>query len=83
MDYQLATTVAVDEKGIPKEPGSINGALYLRESPEECQSIVISVPSIDEYLKKIEKADCKVIGQKSPVEDFGFYARVAPIPRRM
>ncbi len=77
MDYQLATTVAVDEKGMPEEPGAINGALYLRESPEECQSIVISVPSIDEYLKKIEKAGGKVVGPKSPVEDFGFYARVA------
>jgi predicted enzyme related to lactoylglutathione lyase len=30
MDYQLVTTVAVDEKGMPREPGAINGALYLR-----------------------------------------------------
>jgi predicted enzyme related to lactoylglutathione lyase len=77
MDYQLVTTVAVNDKGMPEEPGAINGALYLREKPEECPTIVINVPSIDEDLKKIEKAGCKVVWPKSPVGDFGFYAQVA------
>jgi predicted enzyme related to lactoylglutathione lyase len=77
MDYQLVTTVAVDEKGMQREPGAINGALYLREKPEECPAIVINVPSIDEDLKKIEKAGGRVIWPKSPVGDFGFYAQVA------
>ncbi len=76
-DYQLATTVAVNDKGMPEEPGAINGALYLREKPEECPTIVINVPSIDEDLKKIEKAGGKVVWTKSPVGDFGFYAQVA------
>jgi uncharacterized protein len=76
-DYQLVTTVTVDEKGMPREPGAINGALYLREKPEECPTIVINVPSIDEDLKKIEKAGGKVVWTKSPVGDFGFYAQVA------
>lgn len=76
-DYQLVTTVAVNEKGMPEEPGAINGALYLREKPEECPTIVINVPSIDEDLKKIEKAGGKVVWTKSPVGDFGFYAQVA------
>lgn len=73
-DYQLANTVDVDEKGMPEEPGAINGALYLREKPDECPSVVINVPSIDEYLKKVQKAGGKVVLQKSPVGDFGFYA---------
>jgi predicted enzyme related to lactoylglutathione lyase len=38
---------------------------------------VINVPSIDEDLKKIEKAGGKVVWTKSPVGDFGFYAQVA------
>ena len=76
-DYQLVTTVAVNEKGMPEEPGAINGALYLREKPEECPTIVINVPSIDEDLKKIEMAGGRVIWNKSPVGDFGFYAQVA------
>ena len=27
-NYHLITTVATDDKGMPKEPGAINGALY-------------------------------------------------------
>lgn len=76
-DYQLASTTPVDENRMPTEPGGINGALYQRESPGECPAIVINVPSIDGYLKKIEKAGGKIIWPKSPVGDFGFYAQVS------
>ncbi len=75
-DYQLVTTTPVDEEGMPTEPGGINGALYLREKPEECPSIVINVPSIDDYLEKVERAGGKVIAPKEPVGDFGLYALV-------
>ncbi len=75
-DYQLATTTPTDEEGMPKEPGGINGALYLRESPEEVPNIVINVPSIDEYLGKIKKTGGKVVSEKEPVGDFGLYALV-------
>lgn len=43
------------------DPDVINVALYLREDPKQAVSIVINVPSIDEYLKKIEKAGGKVV----------------------
>ncbi len=33
--YQKVKTVDTDENEIPLEPGAINGALYVRESPEE------------------------------------------------
>lgn len=75
-EYQLATTTSVDEKGMPKEPGAINGALYLRESPEEVPNIVINVPSVDDYLKKVEKAGGRVVWQKESVGDFGLYALI-------
>lgn len=77
MDYSLATTTPTDEEGMPKEPGGINGALYKRESADECPSIIINVPSIDEYLGKIKKAGGKVVWEKEPVGDFGFYAQFA------
>jgi len=75
-DYQLANTVATDKEGMPKEPGGINGALYLRESSKECSSIVINVSSIDDYHKKIKAAGCKVVTPKTPVGNFGLYAEV-------
>lgn len=75
-DYQLATTTPTDEEGMPTEPGGINGALYLREKPEECPSIVINIPSIDDYLEKVERSGGKVAWPKEPVGDFGLYALV-------
>jgi predicted enzyme related to lactoylglutathione lyase len=77
VEYNLVTTTPTDEEGMPKEPGGINGALYKRESPKEAPSVVINVPSIDDYLIKIEKAGGKVIWQKEPVGDFGLYAQIA------
>lgn len=73
-NYQKATTVAVDENCMPKEPGAINGALYLRESPEDSTEITIEVSSIEDYLKKVEEAGGKVVTPKTPVKDYGFYA---------
>ncbi|MCX9010596.1 MAG: VOC family protein [Candidatus Methanoperedens sp.] len=57
-DYQLANTVEVDERGMPKEPGAINGALYLRESPDECPSVVINVPKITCRRFRVLRIDC-------------------------
>lgn len=73
-EYKLAKTVEIDDNGIPVEPEAINGALYVRESPEESPEITIEVSSIEDYLKKIEKSGGKIITTKSPVKDLGFYA---------
>ena len=75
-NYQLVTTVATDENDIPVEAGAINGALYVRETPEEYPEITIEVSSIDDYLKKIEESGGKLVTPKTPVGDFGFYAEV-------
>ena len=42
-EYQIEKTVETDENEIPLEPGAINGALYVRESPEEYPEITIEV----------------------------------------
>lgn len=73
-EYKLAKTVETDDNGVPVEPEAINGALYVRESPEESPEITIEVSSIEDYLKKIEKSGGKIITTKSPVKDLGFYA---------
>jgi predicted enzyme related to lactoylglutathione lyase len=72
--YNLVETVEVDEVENPIEPGAINGALYVRESPEEYPEITIEVSSIEDYLKKIEESGGEVVTQKTPVKDYGFYA---------
>lgn len=74
--YTLATTVATDDKGMPKEPGAINGAIYQREEPEESQLIIINVPYIAEYLKKVEFSGGRVMVPESPIGDFAVYAQI-------
>ena len=76
-NYHLITTVATDDKGMPKEPGAINRAMYERENPDESPLIVINVSSIDESLKKVETSGGNVIVPKCPVGDFGFYAEIS------
>jgi len=76
MDYYFVTTVEADQNMVPKEPGAINGGMLKRSVPSEQPVIVIQVPSIDEYLKKISSSGGKVILPKMAVSIFGFYARV-------
>lgn len=75
-DYTLAHTAKTDEQGMLLEPGAINGALYVRDKPDERPVIIINVSSIDEYLDKIKSAGGKVSASKTPVGDFGLYAEV-------
>lgn len=76
MDYTLVTTVATSKDQKPKEPGAINGGMLKRSKDYQSPVIVINVPSVDAYLKKIEKAGGKVVAPKHQVGDMGFYARV-------
>lgn len=73
--YRLVITTPIDETGRPKEPGGINGALFTRETPEDTISIVIRVKSIEDYLQKIEKANCRIITKKTPAGNIGYHAK--------
>lgn len=73
--YGLATTVPTGKQG-PTEPGGINGAIMEPSADFEKTTIVtIDVPSIDDYLKKIEAKGGKTVMPKNPVGDMGFMAR--------
>ena len=74
MDYVLVHTVESDENGMPKEPGAINGGMLKREDPVKSPVVTISVKSIDEAAKTIEKNGGKIIRPKMPVGDMGFAA---------
>jgi predicted enzyme related to lactoylglutathione lyase len=65
--YYLVTT--------GKDAPGIDGALYLRG---ETKTVVntIDVPSIDEYVKKIEARGGKVVMPKSPIPGVGYFANL-------
>jgi len=76
-NFHAATTVPVDEEGEPKVPGGINGGLFQRGTHGlEGISIEINVPSIDEYLKKIESTGGKTVLPKRPILNIGFFALI-------
>ncbi len=77
MDYTIVQTVAVDKDNMPLETGVINGGITKRIPTEKNPVIIIDVPSIDDYAKKIAKAGGKVVAPRQEVMGMGLYARFA------
>jgi predicted enzyme related to lactoylglutathione lyase len=77
MNYVVASTVAVDDKHMPKEPGAINGGLFQRPKEAPNPTIYVGVGSVDASVKKVEAAGGKVVTPKTAIPGMGAYARVA------
>ncbi len=65
IEYWLITT------GSESEPG-INGAIKIRERQESTTN-TISVPSIDELMKKVEENGGKVLNPKMSIPGVGYH----------
>lgn len=76
-EYYMAKTVDIDETGMPKERGAINGAFLKRDKTAKHPLIIINVESIEATLKKIRAKGGKTVMRKRKVATMGFYARVA------
>lgn len=74
MEYTLVRTTEVDEKGMPKALGAINGGMMKRQAPIEHPVITIVVENIDVSLKAIKKLGGKMAQKKMPVPGMGFSA---------
>jgi uncharacterized protein len=74
MGYTMVSTVPTDEKGMPKEPGAINGGMLARQEPVTGPVITIDVDDIDGALERIEKLGGKVLRPKTAVGDMGHAA---------
>jgi predicted enzyme related to lactoylglutathione lyase len=59
--------------GKEDEPG-IDGGIMKRENPAATTHIVIGVPSIDEYIKKVEEHGGKMVAPKMPIPGYGWAA---------
>jgi predicted enzyme related to lactoylglutathione lyase len=71
----LATTGETDEKGMPKNPGNINGGFYPKKDdyPAQYPSVVIAVDNIQESMKNITIAGGKVLGEPMEIPGYGLY----------
>ena len=80
-DYVLIQTVATDDKGMPKEPGGINGGMFKRPKKraegkgENAYVCTVEVENVDATLKKVEGAGGKIVMPKREVPGIGFSAR--------
>jgi uncharacterized protein len=69
MDYTMVTTGAVDEKGMPKEPGYVGGGIAKRGNHIEHPVVTIMVDEIAAAEKTIEKNGGKILQRKQPIGD--------------
>jgi predicted enzyme related to lactoylglutathione lyase len=68
-DYTMVQTGAADEKGMPKDPGVINGGMAKRGGPITHPVVTIQVDDIDAAAKLITKHGGKVVQKKQPIGD--------------
>ncbi|UCG45578.1 MAG: VOC family protein [Candidatus Bathyarchaeota archaeon] len=73
MEYWNVETVPVDDKGEPVRPG-VNGGMMKKQNPEHKPVYYISVESVDDYSKKIEKLGGKVTVPKTEIPGTGWWA---------
>jgi hypothetical protein len=75
-EYHMAQTVETGENQMPKEPGAINGGLVQRSDIQKAPVIVLSVDSVEKYLKKVEQAGGKIVmpAKKTPAGIYGLFA---------
>ena len=75
-DYYVTSTVEVDEHGMPKQPGAINGGIYKRQSPEDRPANFVNVESVEEYVEKAKGLGARVLADKMPVPGMGYFAQL-------
>ena len=73
VEYWGIQTVPVNEKGEPIRSG-VNGGMMKKQNPEHKPVNYILVESVDEYVRKIESLDGKIVVPKMEVPGIGWGA---------
>lgn len=74
MDYTMLSTTPTDEKGMPREAGSINGGMFKREAQLPNPVVTIDVTDIDQTLATIGGLGGTTVLPKAEVGGMGFVA---------
>jgi uncharacterized protein len=73
MDYWMISTSSSGGDSNEKST-AIGGGLIKRQEPQQPNLNYISVPSIDEYSKKVNELGGKVVMPKTEITGYGFFA---------
>ena len=77
MNYTIVHTTPTNENQMPKEAGTINGGMYNRsDGGSRSPVLVITVPNLDEHIKKIQAHGGKITMEKRQVGKMGLYAQI-------
>jgi len=72
----MVRTVPTDAEGRPTRPG-VNGGLMRRMAPGQTPVNYISVPKVDDFVRKAERLGAKVLMPKQPVPAMGWFAQLS------
>jgi predicted enzyme related to lactoylglutathione lyase len=75
-DYWITQTVPTDDKGMPTEPGGINGGIYKRQAPQQPPINYVNVESVDEYAAKAKSLGATITLDKMPIPGMGYFAQI-------
>jgi len=69
MDYRLVKTVETDQKGMPTQPGGINGGMLKRPAGYEGRAWVnyVNVESLEAAVDRAQELGATLMKGKSPV----------------
>ncbi len=75
MDYWMIRTVPTDDKGMPTQPGSINGGMMKRPMPDARAWLsYVTVASLDDTVGRARSMGAQVMRPKSAVPKMGWFA---------
>ena len=78
-NYVTAATTELDEYGMPKTPGAINGGFFPKQAdqPNQCPSVVIAVDDIHTSMKEVTAAGGTILAEPVLIPGVGLYAPFA------
>ncbi len=76
MNYSWVKTIATNDKGMPTEPGGINGGMIKRPDGYTTRAWVnyVNVDSVDESAKRAQELGAKLMKPKAAVANMGWFA---------
>jgi predicted enzyme related to lactoylglutathione lyase len=76
MDYTYIKTVETDAKGMPTQPGGVNGGMIKRPAGYHTKAWVnyVNVESLDASLKRAQELGARVMKPRAPVPGMGWFA---------
>jgi predicted enzyme related to lactoylglutathione lyase len=74
-EYWSISTVAVDDKGRPVEPG-VNGGMTRRQVPQQTPINYVSIESLDESLARAKALGATIVVEKMAVPGMGWFAQL-------